>query len=233
MEGYFKLGASAAAAELCEWVQIGIDVDIPHCKYYVKPYLSPRFSDACAATIAQKNHLFHLYQKNKSSASKCKFRQASNRWKRVLEAAKLAYANTTKESITSQKLHSHNVCQIANSDLNKDKSSIHQLWQLYLVICLRLLTGCSMLVFFANSNFIGFQFKYLALFHSFSVIDNFKWFLMGSLSNPMNAGVSQGSILGATLFVSFPMMLSVILLSMLMILLSILGVITHLICDIS
>ena len=29
------------------------------------------------------------------------FRQASNHWKRVLEAAKLAYANETKESITS------------------------------------------------------------------------------------------------------------------------------------
>ena len=35
-----------------------------------------------------------------------KFRQASNHCKRVLEAAKLAYANKTKESITSQKLDS-------------------------------------------------------------------------------------------------------------------------------
>ena len=33
-----------------------------------------------------------------------RFGQASNRCKRVLEAAKLAYANKTKESITSQKL---------------------------------------------------------------------------------------------------------------------------------
>ena len=34
------------------------------------------------------------------------FRQASNHCKRVLEAAKLAYATKAKESITSQKLGS-------------------------------------------------------------------------------------------------------------------------------
>ena len=32
------------------------------------------------------------------------FRQASNHWKKVLEAAKLAYATKAKEFITSQKL---------------------------------------------------------------------------------------------------------------------------------
>ena len=48
-----------------------------------------------------RNHFFHLYQHNKSSASKVKFRQASNHCKKVLEAAKLAYANKTKECITS------------------------------------------------------------------------------------------------------------------------------------
>ena len=55
------------------------------------------------ATIVHRNHFFRFYQQNKSSESKIKFRQASNRWKMVLEAAKLAYANKTKESITSQK----------------------------------------------------------------------------------------------------------------------------------
>ena len=29
-EDIFKLGASAAASEFCEWVQVGIDVYIPH-----------------------------------------------------------------------------------------------------------------------------------------------------------------------------------------------------------
>ena len=45
--------------------------------------------------------LLRLYQKDKSSDSKVKFREASNRCKRVFEAAKLAYANKTKESVTS------------------------------------------------------------------------------------------------------------------------------------
>ena len=38
-----QLGASAAASELCEWVQVGIDVYIPHRKYQVKPHSSPWF----------------------------------------------------------------------------------------------------------------------------------------------------------------------------------------------
>ena len=37
-EVIFKLGASAAASEFCEWVQVGIDVYIPHRKYQVKPH---------------------------------------------------------------------------------------------------------------------------------------------------------------------------------------------------
>ena len=83
--------ASAAASEFCEWVQVGIDVYIPHRKYQVKPHSSPWFSAACAEAIVQRNHFFHLYQQNKSSESKVKFRQASNHCKRFLEAAKLAY----------------------------------------------------------------------------------------------------------------------------------------------
>ena len=37
-EDIFKLNASAAASEFCEWVQVGIDVNIPHRKYQVKPH---------------------------------------------------------------------------------------------------------------------------------------------------------------------------------------------------
>ena len=70
MEDIFKLGASAAGSEFCEWFQVGIDAYIPH-------------------------------RKCKSSESKVKFRQASNRCKRVLEPAKLTYANKTKDTITS------------------------------------------------------------------------------------------------------------------------------------
>ena len=86
---------------------------IPHRKYQVKPHSSPWFSAACAADIVHRNPFFRLYQREKSSDSKVKFRQASNHCKRVLEAAKLAYANKTKESITSQKLGSCDFWQIA------------------------------------------------------------------------------------------------------------------------
>ena len=72
--------------------------------------------------------LFLLYQRNKFSQSKVKFRQVSNCCKSVLEAAKLAYANKTKESITSQKLGSQDFWQIAYSVLNKGKSAIPPLF---------------------------------------------------------------------------------------------------------
>ena len=124
----FKLSASAAASEFCEWIQVGIDVYIPHRKYQVKPHSSPWFSAACAAAIVHRNHFFHFHQQNKSSESKVKFTQASNRCKRVLEAAKLAYATKTKESIPSQKLGSRDFWQIANSVVNKGKSAIPPLF---------------------------------------------------------------------------------------------------------
>ena len=91
-----KLGTSATASEFCEWFKVGIDVYIPPRKYQVKPHSSPWFSAASAAAIVHRNHFFRLYQREKSSDSKVKFRQASNCCKRVLEAAKLAYATETK-----------------------------------------------------------------------------------------------------------------------------------------
>ena len=111
-EDIFKLSVSAAASEFCEWVQVGIDVYIPHQKYQVKLHSSPWFSAACAAAIVHRNHFFRLYQKDKSSEPKVKFRQTSNSCKRALEAAKLAYAIKTKESITSQELGSWDFWQI-------------------------------------------------------------------------------------------------------------------------
>ena len=109
-EDFFKLDISAAGGEFCDRVQIGIDVYIPHRKYQVKPDSPPWFSAPFAAAVAYRNHFFRLYQQNnKSSESKVKLRQASNHYKSVLEAAKLAYANKTKEPITSQKLGSRDV----------------------------------------------------------------------------------------------------------------------------
>ena len=123
-EDTFKRGVSAAASEFCEWVQVRTDVYIPHREYQVKPHSSPWFSAACTAAIVHRNHFFRLYQREKSSDSKVKFRQASNCCKRVLEAAKVAYANKTKVSITSQKLGSLDFWQNANIVLNRGKSAI-------------------------------------------------------------------------------------------------------------
>ena len=125
-EDIFKLSSSTVASEFCEWVQVGTDIYIPHCKYQVKPH-SMVDSAACAAVIAHRNYFFSLYQQNESSESKVKFRQASNRSKRVLEAAKLASATKT-ESITFQKLGSRDFWRIVDSVLNKGKSAIPPLF---------------------------------------------------------------------------------------------------------
>ena len=69
-----------------------------------------------------------MYQREKSSDSKVKFRQASNRCERVLEAAKRAYVNKTKESLSSQKLGSRDFWRITNSVLNNGKSAIPPLF---------------------------------------------------------------------------------------------------------
>ena len=71
---------------------------------------------------------FRFCQQNKSSESKVKFRQANDRCKRVLDAAKLAYTTQTKESITLQKLGCRDFWRIANSVLNKGKSAIPSLF---------------------------------------------------------------------------------------------------------
>ena len=68
-----------------------------------------------------------MYQRDKSYDSKVNFRQTSNRWKRVSEAAKLAYANKTKEFITSQKIGFRDFWRIG-SVLNKSKSAIRPLF---------------------------------------------------------------------------------------------------------
>ena len=134
-EDIFKPGALAAGGEFCEWVQVGIDVYIPYRKYQVKPYSSSWFSAASAAAIVHRNHSFRLYQKDKSSGSKVKLRQASNCCKRILEAAKLAYANKTKE-ITSQKLGSQDFWQIANSVLSTKVNLLYLLYSTIQRCCL-------------------------------------------------------------------------------------------------
>ena len=82
----FTLSASAGASKFCEWVQVATDAYINHRNH------NPR------------NQFFHLHQKDKYSESKVKFRQASNCCKRVLEAAKLAYANKKRSPLLPRNL---------------------------------------------------------------------------------------------------------------------------------
>ena len=37
-EDIFKLSASSAARKFCEWLQVGTDAYIPHCRYQVKSH---------------------------------------------------------------------------------------------------------------------------------------------------------------------------------------------------
>ena len=82
------------------------------------------------------------------------------------------------------------------------------------------LTGFGMLVFFTKFLLMKFQVRYLFLFLLFSVMDNFEWFLIGSLKKyPVKSGLLQNSILIVPHFsyhilMTFLIMLSVILLSM-------------------
>ena len=92
-------------------------------------------------------------------------------------------------------------------------------------------------VYFTNLSLMEFQVRYLALFLLFSVIDDFEWFWMESLHKNIQLMLeflkSPFLVLhfSCCMLMTFLMMLSVILLSMPMILLSILSVISHLICS--
>ena len=97
-------------------------------------------------------------------------------------------------------------------------------------------TGFGMLVFFTNLSLMEFQVRYLVLF-LFLVIDGFKWFWMGSFLKNIQLMLkflkAPFLILHFSYYtlMTFLMMSSGILLSMLMILPSILSVITHVICS--
>ena len=94
-----KLGASAAASEFFEWFKlelmhisliiISIRSSLTHLHGFQLLVLLPLFKEIT---------FFCFYQQIKSSETKGKLRQASSCCERVLEAAKLAYVNKTKQS---------------------------------------------------------------------------------------------------------------------------------------
>ena len=78
MEDISKFSVSVAVGEFYGCVQVGIDIcNIPYRKYRVQTDSCPSFSAACGAAIIHRYHLFRLYQHNKFSESKIKYRQAS------------------------------------------------------------------------------------------------------------------------------------------------------------
>ena len=83
--------------------------------------------DACAAVIAHRIFLLHLYQQNKLSVSKSKFRQASNHCKNI-EVDKFAYANKTWEFNTSKKFGYCNFWRVPNRVPTKCKSVLSPLF---------------------------------------------------------------------------------------------------------
>lgn len=57
---FFILGASVAATEFFQLVQIGFLVYVPYGKFQVSPHSSLRFLTSCASSITH-NHLLRLY----------------------------------------------------------------------------------------------------------------------------------------------------------------------------
>ena len=110
----------AAASEFSEWVQVGIDVYIPHCKYQVKHHSSPWFSAVCAAAIVHRNFFICTNRINLLNLKKGSDRLVIVA-KGYLKLPNL-YMLIKQKSITSQKPGFRNFYQIGNSVLNNSKS---------------------------------------------------------------------------------------------------------------
>ena len=84
-------------------VVVSVSIDFPINSKQDTPFHRVAYDYSHADWDGRRDHLRDVPWEN---IFKVKFRQASNHCKRFLEAAKLAYATKTKESITSQKLGS-------------------------------------------------------------------------------------------------------------------------------
>ena len=102
---------------------MGIDVFIPSKKF------QPWFTPACAAAIAHRNHYFNLHSSTKTDESHRLLKLAINRYKKVLDQAKLEYAEHVRNNISIQQLGTRDFWRTANSVLNNNKSAIPPLFQ--------------------------------------------------------------------------------------------------------
>ena len=113
MERYSSTFALLLLMVVYKWVQARIDAHILHQKNRTNPISSPWFSVTRATVMTHKYWFvprywycidwFVLYQQHKSSASKVKFRQASNCW--VEWASGLRYCGRIRRFLGYTSLH--------------------------------------------------------------------------------------------------------------------------------
>ena len=101
-EDIIKFSASTAASKSGEWVQVGIDVYIPHPKYQVTPHSSPWFLAAGAAAIVHENDFFVCTKRINLRKQK----QSSDRLLIAVKgSSKLPYLHMLLKQKTSLKHH--------------------------------------------------------------------------------------------------------------------------------
>ena len=128
LEGILKFGAFPSDTEFCEWIQFGVDVYIPHCKYQAKTDSSPCFSAACATAIANRNLFFRLHQQNKSLHLMGNSDRLVINVKEFLKLPNLLILRK-QEFITSLRLGWHDFWRIADRVFNKGQSVIPPLFR--------------------------------------------------------------------------------------------------------
>ena len=64
MKDIFKLGASAAGTDFCDWDSFATDVYVSHRKCQTNHQSTEWSSAACASAIVNRNHLFRSYLLN-------------------------------------------------------------------------------------------------------------------------------------------------------------------------
>ena len=114
-DGFCSLPASTCAAELAEWIQIGIDEYIPHRRYQLKPHSAPWYSSDCAAAIADRNRHFHRYRRNECPDTLRAFSISRNKCKKVFNKAKKRYQKSVKSRVAEQNFGSRDFWKIINS----------------------------------------------------------------------------------------------------------------------
>ena len=93
-------------------IVVSVSIDFPSYSQRDAPFHRIAYGYSRANWDSLRDHLKDvpwedIFKLGASAASEfCEFRRASKHCERVLEAAKLAYANKTKEFITSEKLDS-------------------------------------------------------------------------------------------------------------------------------